>query len=190
MPDGIDLKALLSRLLALVLVALAAAWLGSLGADSLNHRKWLEKRRFLTDAYLSSAGALHIGDTMPDLPLEDEKGNEVRLSQIAKGTTLLVFVDIECLSCRTELLTVRNALGGHVANSHVRILFSDHAAVMCDTLEQLGILALATYDRGDKCRDVFSFSSHPFSAVIDSHRRVTEIIAGPLTAGEVRQFRD
>lgn len=190
MPVGANAKTCLGRLVALVVVALAAAWLGSLAADSLNHHKWLEKRRLQTHAYLASAGAVHLGDTVPDLLLENEEGDELQLSQIATGTTLLVFVDLECLPCRSELLTVRNALGGHVQNSHVIILFADHAAAMCDTLERLGLLALARYDRGDKYRAAFFFSRHPFNAVIDSHRRVMEIVAGPLTAGEVNRFRD
>jgi peroxiredoxin len=168
--------------------AVLAYALGVKAANFIDKRKALQMRAEMTKGVLEKMGTgLGVGVPLPDGEFEDLTGAKVRLSDLACGKTLVVYVEPNCGHCvnqmkamSTQFVGDRRACGIIVSNISIDGLH--------EFKDKYGIDCLLLSDIDSRYRKALNIMSFPSNFIVDRNLRIQDVVLGELKDDEIKSL--
>lgn len=173
--------------LVFAVVIAGAIVLGTQAGNFYSERRSLERRDQSTTSMLSEMQTLEIGGKLTDHTFENLEGDDVRLSDLVTGRTIVCFFDIDCGGCLLELEEMQAALDDSLRR-HVILISHDDRVDLMEARAVYNIEAVILWDQDAFYSRNMKVQVRPFNVVVDSALTIRKIVAGKLTGSEFREF--
>jgi peroxiredoxin len=174
--------------LSIVTVATAVS-LGLLLAPSVRHIHENAVQKRTTRVELNRMQTLNIGDTLPDVRLEDLSGRSIDLASVIKHRrTAIAFVLPDCDACLFEMQRILKLSPDSIAQQHWVLVSSSNPRTLNDLKVERGLAMPVLYDHQNRLASRLRINSFPFNIVVDSQRVIISIFSGALLDDQVSQI--
>lgn len=178
-------KAGLVVLLIVSVVSLAYI-IGVEGAQYYSKIKSKEKREIRKEQILKKSN-LELGGQLPDYGFEDLAFKEVKLSTLISGNTIIFFISPDCHSCLEDIEHLQKTITDKDIWNHFIFISSGNPRKLIDLFNEDNRLQIL-YDHEGFYYQMVGIETYPTHVLIDDQMKIKNLIPGPLSDTDYKEF--